>query len=133
MLYQNCDVLQQVSQTSGAVTDSEPEVTDNRLAKSEADSFQNVDEFNKLKDEFGSLASHEAPVSNQLDRAGGEQSAWFAKLIQIFQLFFQILVGLRHRIQTTEQNSGFLPEIQSILSDFSIQHKILCKILLMHV
>ncbi len=41
-----------------------------------------------------------------------------AKLIQIFQMFFQIVVDLKNRIQTVEQNSSFLTEIQSILSDF---------------
>ncbi len=112
MLYQNCDNVQQVCQKSKVVTDPEPEVTASPLAKSEADVFEN------LNDEIGSFANHEAPIGNQLDRADGEQSVWFAKLIQIFQMFFQVLVDLRNRIQTTEQNANFLPEIQSILSDF---------------
>ncbi len=118
MLYQNCDNIQQACQASGVVTDPEVEVTASPLAKSEADSFQNVDDLDNLNDKITSFASHEAPVVNQLDRGDEEQSVWFTKLIQIFQMFFQIVVDLKNRILTVEQNSSFLTEIQSILSDF---------------
>ncbi len=66
MLFQNCDNIQQVCQKSGAVTDSEPEVTASRLAESEADSFQNADDLDNLNDKIVSFARHEAPVGNQL-------------------------------------------------------------------